>query len=179
MKIYTQKNFHKHTFCLWQEVPFDSISALNINHKSESGSNYFFTPKGVYRVSNHWGRVANCRWRLLSLENYKNQQFRVGFASWVDFYPNDETTKLFFIKADFVNKKISFSHKFSSDYDGKATLRTASETFKIIKIIKEIQTETSWSRYLQFDDLDSLRKEITVKLTYSNNSFIEIKKEYL
>lgn len=178
MKIYSQKNFHKHTFCLWQEVSFDDIKGLDKNHNSKSGSGYIFVENGVYRISNHWGRVANCRWRLLPLENYKNQQTKVGFASWNDFYMNDEVSKLFFINVDFATNEIHFFHQLSEKYDGKKTLRTASETSKTIKIIKEIMTETSWSKHLEFDDLNVLRKEVIFKLLHTDNSFATIKKDY-
>lgn len=178
MKIYSKKNFHKHTFCLWQEVSFVDIKNLEKNHNSKSGSGYIFVEKGVYRISNHWGRVANCRWRLLPLENYKNQQTKVGFASWSDFYLNGEVSKLFFIKVDFPTKEVHFFHHLSADYDGKTILRTAMETSKTIKIIKEILTETTWSKHLKFEDLNVLRKEIIDKLLYSDKSFATIKKEF-
>ena len=179
MKNYSKNNFHKHTFCLWQEVPFSEIERLEKNHQSKSGSGYVFVDNGVYRISNHWGRVANCRWRLLPLENYKNQQIKVGFATWNDFYPNDESSKLFFIKVYFATNEVTFFHKLSPEYDGKNTLRSVIQTSKTIKIIKEILTETTWSKYLQFDDLNVLRKEIIEKLLTSDKSYFDIKKEYI
>jgi hypothetical protein len=183
MKTYTKHNFHKHTFCLWREVPFTEIENVLLNHKSKSGSGYVFTEVGVYRISNHWGKAANCRWRLIADENFKSQQTKVGFANWTDFYPNDETSKLFFIKVDFSpeasGKDVNFYHKFSLDYDTKYVLRNASETAKTIKIIKEILTETAWAKHLQFDNLDELRKEIVAQLITTEKSFLEVKKHYL
>lgn len=179
MKYYNSKNFHKHTFCLWQEISFSEIENLSIKHKSKSGSQYIFTETGVYRISNHWGRVANCRWRLLPFENYKNQQNKIGFASWNDFYPNNEDEKLFYIKVDFDTQEVNFFHKFSPDYDGKATLRNAGETSKTIKIIKEILTDTSWAKYLNFEDINVLRKEMINQLLITDKSFIELKKEFM
>jgi hypothetical protein len=179
MKTYTKRNFHKHTFCLWQEVPFTEIENLPLNHKSKSGSGYIFTEVGVYRISNHWGRAANCRWRLIADESIKSQQIKVGFANWTDFYTNDETSKLFFVKVDFVLKDVNFYHKLSPDYEEKFVLRNASETAKTIKIIKQILNETAWSKHLQFDDLNELRKEIVVQLITTEKSFLEIKRLYL
>jgi hypothetical protein len=98
MKTYNQNNFHKHTFCLWKEVSPADFEVQKPQFKSKSGSEYYFTTEGVYRTSNHWGRAANCRWRLVSQGNYKSQHTIVGFAKWTDFYPNDETAKLFFIQ---------------------------------------------------------------------------------
>ena len=102
-KTYNRFNFHKHTFCEFIEQDIASISALQIHYKSKSGSSYSYTEEGVYRSSNHWGRASNCRWRLVSsssskINNFKN---RVGFAKWSDFYPNNETEKLFYIEVNF------------------------------------------------------------------------------
>ena len=183
MKTYTKLNFHKYTFCLWREVSFAEIENLPLSHKSKSCSGYIFTEVGVYRISNHWGRAANCRWRLIADENFKSQQTKVGFANWTDFYPNDETSKLFFIKVDFSpeasGKDVNFYHKLSPDYEAKYVLRNASETAKTIKIIKEILTETAWSKYLQFDDLDELRKEIVEQLITTEKSFLDVKKIFM
>lgn len=104
---------------------------------------------------------------------------KVGFANWTDFYPNDETSKLFFIKVNFDNIEVNFYHKLSPDYNTKYVLKNASETAKTIKIIKEILTETTWSKHLQFDNLDELRKEIVEELITTEKSFLEIKKIYI
>ena len=96
MKTYNSTNFFKHTFCEFQQV--DDFTFLEkTNYKSKSESSYFYTDEGVYRKSNHWGRVANCRWKLISNENYKNQQIVIGFAKWIDFYPINSSEKIFFI----------------------------------------------------------------------------------
>lgn len=178
MKTYSKNNFHKHTFCLWQEVPLSEIENLDKNHSSKSGSDYIFIEKGVYRISNHWGRVSNCRWKLVSTGNYKNQQIKVGFASWNNFFPNDETSKLYYIQVDFKTKGVDFFHKNDLNYGGKSICRTANETSKTIKTIKEILTETSWSNYLKFNDLEVLRNEIINELIFTDKNFLEIKKNY-
>ena len=63
-KTYNKTNFHKHTFCIFHEVDFDVVKELKPNYTSKSGSSYYFVESGVYRFSNHWGRAANCKWRL-------------------------------------------------------------------------------------------------------------------
>ncbi len=88
---YNRNNFHKHTFCLFQQVDAFALADVKLGYKSNSGSEYYFTEIGVYRKSNHWGRAANCRWRLLVNSEYKNQTEIIGFARWNDFYSNNET----------------------------------------------------------------------------------------
>ena len=178
MKTYNQNNFHKHTFCLWKEVSLADFEYQNPQFKSKSGSEYYFTDEGVYRTSNHWGRAANCRWRLMTLGNYKSQHTKVGFAKWTDFYPNDETAKLFFIQVDFEQKSVDFYHKYMPLYDGKATLRNATETAKTIKSIKQVLNEEDWAKYLVYEDLEELRREIVEQLVHSNLNFNEIKKTF-
>ena len=178
MKKYNSKNFHKHTFCLWKEVSQTDFELQQPQFKSKSGSEYFFTEEGVYRISNHWGRAANCRWKLLPLAEYKNQNTKIGFARWTDFYPNDEAANIFFIQVDFEQKTIDFFHKDMPFYDGKAVLRNASETAKTIKTIKQILNEEDWAKYLEYEDLEGLRRGVIEKFMNSNLSLNEIKREY-
>lgn len=182
-KIYSNHNFHKHTFCIWKEVLLSEINDLKISYKSQSGSQYIFTTEGLYRISNHWGRVANCHWRLIPLAQFKSQHNIVGFANWIDFYSNDDTSKLFFVKVDLDTKvlgqEVNFYHKQSLDGKEKIVLRNAKETAKTIRTIKQVLTETDWSKHLKFDDLEQLRKEIVSELVSSEKSFLEVKKTYL
>jgi len=178
MKTYHSKNFHKHTFCLWNEVSQVTFEIEKPQFKSKSGSDYFFTDEGVYRSSNHWGRVANCRWKLIPLSEYKNQETKIGFARWTDFYPNNETANLFYIQVNFELKTIDFYHKDMPFYDGKSVLRNASETAKTIKTIKQILNEEEWAKYFKFEDLEVLRTNLINDLLFTTLSFNEIKKKY-
>jgi hypothetical protein len=178
-KIYSKHNFHKHTFCIWKEVLFTEIQDLKISYKSQSGSQYIFTNEGLYRISNHWGRVANCHWRLVPLEQFKSQNNIVGFANWTDFYSNDDTSKLFFIIVNFETKEANFYHKLSSNNPQNSVLRNAKDIAKTIRTVKEVLTETDWAKYLKYEDIESLREEVVNKLVNSDKSFLQIKKEYL
>lgn len=176
---YNKRNFHNQTFCIWNEVHLSEIQDLKINYKSKSGSAYIFNDEGVFRISNHWGRASNCRWRLISTANYKNQNTTVGFAKWSDFLPNDEISKLFFVKIDFQTNEVNFYHKDAEEYDGKAILRNANNTAKTIKNLKMILNETSWAKHLNYGDLDILRKEICAELLNSDKSMVEIKRRFI
>ena len=82
MKTYNQSNFFKHTFCEFQEIDRFEFPE-DTNYKSKSKSMYFYTDEGVYRKSNHWGRVANCRWKLVTDSKYKNQKIAlIGCGYW-------------------------------------------------------------------------------------------------
>ena len=177
-KNYNKRNFHSHTFCVWHEVAEEEIAVLKINYTSQSGSQYIFTIDGLYRISNHWGRVANCHWRLIPLNQFKNQNTTVAYARWCDFYSNDDTSKLFFISINLDTQEVNFYHKSSVANNENVVLRNAKDTAKTIRIIKEVLTETAWSKHLKFEDLDVLRKEIIDELVNTNKSFLEIKKQY-
>ncbi len=176
---FNKNNFHNYTFCVWNQVDLDEIKNLKISFKSKSGSAYIITKNGVFRISNHWGRVANCRWKLQSSTNYKNQNTVIGFANWNDFYQIDDTSKLYFIKVNFDEKSVDYLHKDSNLYDQKAIVRTAIETSKIIKIITVLLKETSWAKHLVFQDFDQFQKEIINELIYTDKTFIEIKRKFL
>lgn len=178
-KTYTRSNFHKHTFCIWQEVPFADVKDMKISYTSDSGSRYIFTAEGLYRISDHWGRVANCHWRLVPMAEFKNQHVTVAFAYWKDFYSNDDASRLFFIKMNWETQEVNFYHKFSAEPEEKAVLRNAKETAKTIRTIKEVLSETNWAKYLEYEDLEVLRKRIVNELIHTDQSFLEIKKGYL
>ena len=181
LKIYNRHNFHKHTFCVFKEVEFEEITNLIPNYSSESGSIYYFTSQGLYRFSNHWGRVANCRWKLESIltESFKRDGKKIGYANWSDFYPNNEKENLFYIVVDFDLKMIDFQHCNNPQYDEKSICRNASDTAKRIKICKEVLLEEKWAAYLKFDSIDVLRKIIIQELVYTNATFLSIRQKFL
>lgn len=176
-KIYNRNNFHKHTFCVFKEVDSASLNALSPNYKSDSGSSYYFTEAGVYRVSNHWGRAANCRWRLESDTVKTNQTMRVGYANWTDFYPNNEKENLFYLQVNFETKEVHFQHKDHPEYDGKAIVRNASATAKVIRQVKELLTSDIWAKYLEVDNIEETRRGIINQLVFSTATLIEIKRK--
>ena len=181
IKTYSRHNFHKHTFCVFKEVSLHDISHLQPNYSSKSGSAYYFTEEGLFRVSNHWGRAANCRWKLDSstIAISKNNVYKVGYAKWADFYPNNEQENLFYIEVDFEAKSIDFQHRNNPNYDGISCCRNASETAKRIKICKEVLQDDKWSNYLTYIYLEELRHKIINELLTTNNSFIDIKRNYI
>lgn len=180
-KRYNKTNFHKHTFCEYKEEFIDEISNLTIHHRSRSGSSYSFNEVGVYRISNHWGRAANCRWRLISKSTSKinNNQLRIGFAKWIDFYPNNEVEKLFYIEVDFETNTVIFHHKDSPNYKGNLVLRNAKETAKVIRQIKDIFESNSWVNYYNIENVASARKKIIQYLVKTDLSLAEVKKKML
>ena len=175
MNSFTKFNFHKHTFCLFQQVEDTAVADLKLGYKSASGSAYYFTDLGVYRKSNHWGRAANCRWRLITNSEYKNQTEIVGFAHWTDFYPNNETEKLFFIEINEAKNEVHFNHKNHPKY-AHQLLRNAFDTAKRIKEIKNVLQTTSWAKHLIFDDFEEIKWKMLTELSNTNESFVNLKK---
>jgi len=180
-KIYNKTNFHKHTFCVFQEVTPDKISNLTLNYTSKSGSKYYFTPEGVYRYSNHWGRAANCKWRLnkLSLKDKKTDRNAIGFARWDEFYIDNDYEKLYFIEVNHSTQSAHFYHKESSNFTANQILRTSGEITKLLRQIRVLFDDDSWCKYLKGNDIEVIRREIIDKLISSNKTFQEIRKDYL
>ena len=80
---------------------------------------------------------------------------------------------------NFDTSEVNFKHKNNPKYNGKAVLRNASETAKVIRQIKEILDSDTWAKYFDFDDLEQLRREIIRKLIQTSTSFAEIKRSLL
>ncbi len=170
MKTYNQTNFFKHTFCEFTQVDDFQIPE-NTYYKSKSESMYFYTDEGVYRKSNHWGRVANCRWKLISNENYKNQQIVVGFAKWSDFYPINSSEKLFFIDVNFDKKLAKIQVKKTTER--KYTFMF-SEAQKRVKKINYLLTEYKWANHFNID-IETLRVQIISEFINTNKDLQQIK----
>ena len=173
MKTYNQTNFFKHTFCEFKEITNFKIPE-NINFSSKSDSTYFYTNEGVYRKSNHWGRVANCRWKLISIANYKNQEVVVAFAKWTDFYPINSDEKTFFIEVDFIKKITNIQTK---KEDTKHQLFGFSEAQHRIKKITHLFKDDKWANHFDLE-IEELRFKIISEFINSEKSLQEIKKSF-
>lgn len=175
IKTYNRFNFHRNTFCVFEEVTLTSIENKKVDYQSKSGSSYYFTEEGVYRLSNHWGRAANCKWRLKSTSS-NSSRTKVGYANWNAFHPDNDIEKLYFITVDLESQIVNYQHKLSSDYEEKYVLRTATETTKIIKTIRDLLSNESWAKHFPNQDIKALLKEIIEKLITTNQSLLEIKR---
>ena len=171
MKTYHQHNFFKHTFCEFTQID-DFDFPENTNYKSKSDSLYYYTKEGVYRKSNHWGRVANCRWKLLANENYKNQQIVIGFASWSSFYPINSSEKNFFIAVNYKTKTAFIQPK---EKNSSTFLFSFTEAQKRIKQITNLFADNKWANYFD-DDIDVLRFNIISEFISTNKTIAEIKR---
>ena len=173
--MYNRFNFYKHTFAIFNKVavPDDFEKAQYI---SKHGSQYLFTDEGVYRYSNHWGRVGNCRWRLENID-FKQQTNYWGFCSWEHFYNNDEGLPLYFIEKNNENN-FSYNHKNNTN-NNSFIFRSAADTAKILKKINELQQDRSWAKHLNYADYDELLNYFIGQLIETNKSFIKIKQEYI
>ncbi|KRD61248.1 hypothetical protein ASE40_06785 [Flavobacterium sp. Root935] len=178
-----QKNFKPHpnsfknTFCAFKEVLPNEIEGLKKQFESKAGSSYYYTEAGMYRVSNHWGRLANSKWRLIAREPETESKTKIGFAKWEEFYPDNVEEKLYYIKADFEKNLANYEHKNNPEYDGKPLLRTSFETTKRLKQIRNLQQLTSWAKHFDYDDIDELRKQIINELIFTEKTLEQIKRE--
>lgn len=178
-----QKNFKPHpnsfknTFCVFNEVLLNEIEGLKKQFESKAGSAYYYTEVGMYRVSNHWGRLANSKWRLVAMEPETPSKTKIGFAAWNEFYPDNAEEKLYYIDADFDKNLVTYQHKKNPKYDGKPVLRTSFETTKRIKQIRNLQQLTSWAKHFDYEDIDDLRKRIITELIFTEKTLEEIKRE--
>ena len=167
----------KNTFCVFHEVLPDRIAGMPVQYDSQSGSKYFYTKEGMYRLSNHWGRLANSKWRLEPMEPETESKFKIGFASWNEFYPDNAEEELYYLEANYEKKVVNYQHRNNPNYDSRAILRTSFFTAKRIKQIRNLFELTSWAKYFDYDDIDELRKEIIEELIFTNKTLEEIKRE--
>ena len=170
---YNRTNFFKHTYCQFEFKTFDVLKEENIHFKSKSGSTYVYTEEGVYRHSNHWGRVANCRWKLNGVTKYQNQNYYVGYAKWTDFYSLTSDEKLFGLKIDFETEKVEV---YKPEEKEKEQLFNLTVIFKKKKEVEEVFKNTKWMQYHN-KELEVLQERIIEKILTTNKSLQQIKLE--
>jgi len=176
-KFRPKPNSFKNTFCVFQEKGLRDIATLSVHYESKSGSRYYYTESGMYRLSNHWGRLANSKWRLEPMEPETQSKMKLGFAFWDNFYPDDAVEEWYYIEADYTAKTVNYQHKNNPNYDNKAILRTSFETTKKIKQIRNLFNLTSWAKHFDYDDLDLLQEKIIDQLIHTHKTLDEIKRE--
>jgi hypothetical protein len=169
----------KNTFCIFHEVLPVAIEGMPVQYDSKSGSKYYYTKEGMYRLSNHWGRLANSKWRLEPLEPETQFKFKIGFATWNEFFPDNAEEELYYLEANFEKRTVNYQHRNNPKYDSKTILRTSFDTAKKIKQIRNLFELTSWAKYFDCDDIDALRKEIINQLIFTNKTLEEIKREFV
>ncbi|MEM6686441.1 MAG: hypothetical protein AAF617_11715 [Bacteroidota bacterium] len=175
---YHKQNFFKNTYCVFKAVALQTLQDQTPDFVSRSGSQYFYTSDGVYRISSHWGRAASCRWRLqVALDNHTNG-IQAGFAKWTDFYKDNEVEKLYFIQKSEFTHKYEYFHKHESFYNSNYILRTASDTRKVLRQLKMITTETKWAKYIPHDDLEHLRNYLINGLITSHKTLPALRRSY-
>lgn len=175
-ETFHRNNFHKNTFCIFNEASLAEIGTRKPDYKSKSGSSYYFTETGVFRLSNHWGRAANCKWRLQS-ESKTGNRTKLGFAPWTAFHRDNETEKLYFIQPDLENSTVHFQHKDSGNYNGEL-LRTASETTKRIRQIRNLLENDAWMKYYPTENPDDLKRKVIGQMVRTDRTLQEIKSEF-
>ena len=176
MKTFNRDTFFRNTYCEFQALDIVQIAQLKLDYHSKSDSRYFYADDGVYRYADHWGRVANCRWKLVGAMHFKSQKAHLGFARWDQFFPMNDTDKLFYIQVDFEQGMVNFQHKDHPTYD-QEYLFTAAIAQKRVSHIRTLLKSDNWAKYYT-DDIDTLRVKIINEYRDSSRQLQEIKRSY-
>ena len=148
----------RQTFCLFQEVPLDAIKEQDADYTSRSGSRYYYTKEGLYRLSDHWGRAANSKWYMKSAAK-GTEKTRLGFAKWGSFHKDNAYEKLYFIEYDSLLNTVSFNHKNNLTENQKAILLTSEAVTRKIQKIRQLLKNDHWTKY--YNDPEIKHKLIT------------------
>ncbi|MEL1240727.1 hypothetical protein [Flavobacterium flavipallidum] len=170
-------NSFKNTFCVFHEVLPEAVEGLKVQFESKAGSTYYYTSEGMYRKSNHWGRLANSKWRLVAREPETLSKFKIGFATWDSFYPDNKEDLLYYLEMDYDKNTVSYQHKLNPNYDQKTMLRNSVATTKRIKQVRNIIELSSWAKHFDCDDISLLRSLIIDKLINTDKNLDAIKRE--
>ncbi|MHC9090048.1 hypothetical protein ACXIHB_15290 [Tenacibaculum sp. IMCC1] len=172
---YHKFNFYRSTYCEFEMQNVNFFDDMKAHFQSKSGSYYYYTAEGVFRYSNHWGRVANCRWKIQGIENYKNQNYYVGYANWSDFYPLNSTDKVFYLEVDYTVHKVNIK-RVQNNSEEAHFLMTSGFAHQRLKQIQTLFKEYKWARYYE-EDIETLRRKIIDKLITTNKILQQVKLE--
>ncbi|QXP74243.1 hypothetical protein H0I31_09370 [Tenacibaculum sp. AHE15PA] len=168
-------NFFRYTYCEFESRSIDFFKDKSAHYQSKSGSLYFYADEGVYRYSNHWGRVANCRWKIKEIEEYKSQNYYVGFANWSDFYLLNNTDKVFYLEVNFKTKQVKIK-RLKEEENKIVFLMTSEFAHQRLKQIQTLFKEYKWAAYYE-DDIDHLREILINDLISTTKTIQQLKRE--
>ena len=77
-------NYFKNTYAQWKSASEKDLPKETPDYESDSGSEYWYTDKGVYRRSNHWGKVASCYWYLNDEVKQTGTTKEIGYTDFSD-----------------------------------------------------------------------------------------------
>lgn len=169
-------NFFKHTYCEFESKTLTFFEGKSAHYQSKSGSLYFYTKEGVHRYSNHWGRVANCRWKIKGIESYKSQDYYVGFANWSDFYALNNNDKVFYLKVNYTTKQAKIERLSKEVATNDCFLMTSEFAHQRLKQVQNLFKEYKWAVYFE-QDIEELRKLLITNLITSTKTIQQLKRE--
>lgn len=175
MKSYHKFNFFKHTYCEFKQIESSFFDNNQVHFKSKSGSHYSYTEEGVYRYSNHWGRVANCRWKIEGVDDFKSQNYYVGYAKWSDFYPLNATDKVYYVMVNYKTQQAKIV-RMSAEEEVSQYLMHSDLAHKRLKEIQTLFKEYKWAKYINAP-IDEVRKIIIEQLIDSNIALAILKRQ--
>ena len=110
------------------------------------------------------------------MEEESMNKFKLGFATWDSFYPDNNFEKLYYLEANFTEKTVMYQHKNNPNFDNKAVLRNSLETIKRIKQARNILTLTNWANYFTNKNIEELRIKIVTELIFTDKTLEVIKR---
>ena len=99
-RVYDKHNFYKKTINDFKNAQAPKRLP---DYVSASGSKYWIEKGGVYRQSDHWGKVSTNEWSLDGKESVGAE--KTGYARWQDFGYNGAQDKARFAKYENVLKR--------------------------------------------------------------------------
>ena len=171
---YHRKNFHRKTFCEFQFLSAQNLPERTPDHISSSGSQYYFLDEGVIRISNHWGRAAACRWRLIGFDGKVAKQAPAGYAKWSDFYPYDPVQHWFYIRPDFSD----IGHCLDVLYTSNLACFDEKEAVKRLKWLQSHSNIEDMEAYFDKEIDETVYNNLCKEMISSRLDFFKILKKY-
>ena len=117
MNSIDKNNFHEGTAGVFIpcEMPSETPDFISKDETGGISSMYYYTDKGVVRVSNHWGKVSSCKWILAGFSEFQIKDCcftKENIAAYCSFSDLEiKTSEMKSISTKFQLEKFSATNK--------------------------------------------------------------------
>jgi hypothetical protein len=89
-------------------------------------------------------------------------------------YPDNAIEELYYLEMNYVASSVNYQHKNNPDTMVKQYFVRVLKPLK--KLNRNLLNLTSWAKYYEFENLDTLRKKIIEELIFTTKTLEEIKR---
>jgi hypothetical protein len=153
-------NFHDRTKAIFHLLPLAEKPHRKADYTSASGSRYWKTREGVYRLSDHWGEaIRSCDWYLFDDSGVLRNEHALGFCRFSNMRRDIHEESVFAAEfADGTFAQIAWQNwqdinHMQGGYFGEMAMRRTRNMMTKKGIVRAVKVVVTPSRYYSLNTL--------------------------